>query len=99
MDNENAVEPSTSSFSALRAIYDPEFETESETKVHDNVERCVAFLEGRWRQKPNKSKEKTEPETEEVLQRQFLPSQLPLASRGRNTFRHGFKRMGEANSK
>ena len=98
MDNENTVEPSTSSFSGLRAIYDPEYETESGTKVHDNVERCVAFLEGRWRQKPDKAKEKVEAESEPVLQRQFLPEQMAVASRGRKQFRHVLKRMEEFTS-
>ena len=95
-DNIDKVVPSTSTFEPLRAIYDPDFETESSTKVHDNVEKCVAFLEGRWTQKTDKKKpvNKDEP----VLQRQFLPDQLPIASRGRKQFRHVLKRMDEFNS-
>ena len=76
-DNIDKVVPSTSTFEPLRAIYDPDFETESSTKVHDNVEKCVAF---------------------KVLLRQFLPDQLPIASRGRKQFRHVLKRMDEFNS-
>ena len=95
-DDIDKVVPSTSTFEPLRAIYDPDFETESSTKVHDNVEKCVAFLEGRWTQKTDKKKpvNKDEP----VLQRQFLPDQLPIASRGRKQFRHVLKRMDEFNS-
>lgn len=91
-DDQDKVLPSTSSFDPLRAIYDPSFETESSTKCHDNVEKCVAFLEGRWRQKPQENPKK-KPEDEPLLERQFLPEQMAVATRGRRDFKNVLKRM------
>ena len=96
-ENQDKLIPSTSNFEALRAIYDPEFETDENTKCHDNVEKCVAFLEGRWRQKPKKV-ENPNPEPEVKLERQFLPEQLPVATRGRKPLRNVVKRMEDFNS-
>jgi len=96
-ENQDKLIPSTSNFEALRAIYDPEFETDDNTKCHDNVEKCVAFLEGRWRQKPKKV-ENPNPEPEVKLERQFLPEQLPVATRGRKPLRNVVKRMEDFNS-
>jgi len=94
------MDSESGSFSGHNAIYDSDtFETDEETRCHDNVERCVAFLEGRWRQKPDKKKEKPEDvESDPVLERQFLPDQLPTASRGRKQFRHVLRRMEEFTS-
>jgi len=99
-DSENSQDklvPSSSSFEPLRAVYDPDFETDDNTKCHDNVEKCVAFLEGRWRQKPKKA-ENIDPEQEVKLERQFLPEQLPVATRGRKPLRNVVKRMEDFNS-
>ena len=93
-EDQDKVLPSTSSFDPLRAIYDPSFETDTGTKCHDNVEKCVAFLEGRWRQKPTENqKKKLESESEPLLERQFLPEQMAVATRGRKEFKNVLKRM------
>lgn len=95
----DGVVPSTSDFDPLRAIYDPNYETESDTNCHDNVEKCVAWMEGRWRQKPEKSKAAAaRPEAEPLLERQFLPEQMAVRSRGRKQFRHVLRRMEEFTS-
>ena len=95
----DGVVPSTSDFDPLRAIYDANYETESDTNCHDNVEKCVAWMEGRWRQKPEKSAAAAaRPEAEPLLERQFLPEQMAVRSRGRKQFRHVLRRMEEFTS-
>ena len=96
-ESPDIIEPSTSDFQPLRAIYDPQYETDSSTKCHDNVEKCVAFLEGRWTQKTDKNKKK-DTESEPLLERQFLPEQMPVATRGRKQFRNVVRRMDEFTS-
>ena len=92
--DKDKIRPSSSSFDPLRAIYDPAFETEPGTKCHDNVEKCVAVIEGRVRQKPKENqKNKSESEPEPLLQRQFLPDQMPVPTRGRKDFKNVLKRM------
>ena len=94
-DDQVKVQPDTSSFDPLRAIYDPSFLTDSSTKCHDNVERCVAFQEGRTQQQLQAAnpKKKPENEPEPLLERQFLPEQMAVATRGRREFKDVLKRM------
>ena len=42
MNDRSYLDPGTSTFDPLRAIYDPEFQTDETTECHDNVEKCVA---------------------------------------------------------
>ena len=99
IDDESQIDPASSSFVPLRAIYDHEFETDDDSKCHDNVERCIAVMEGRVRTaKPKADNAKAAPPAEEKLERQFLASQLPVPGRSRKEFRHVLSRMGEFNT-
>jgi len=99
MDNSSQLDPGTSSFVPLRAIYDPDFETDVTTECHDNVEKCIAVIEGRVRTaKPKTGNNKQEVHDEVKLERQFTASQLPVPGRSRKDFRHVLSRMGEFSS-
>jgi len=99
MNDGSDLDPGTPTFNPLRAIYDPEFQTDETTECHDNVEKCVAFIEGRVRTKKPKPGTSVTDETEEVkLERQFTPSQMPVAGRPKKAFRHVLSRMGEFSS-
>jgi len=96
--DDGQLDPETSGFVPLRAIYDPQFRTDTDTECHDNVEKCVAVIEGRVRAvkpKPDASKVQN---LEVKLERQFLASQLPVEGKPRKQFRHAVTRMGEFNS-
>ena len=45
------LNPEGSEFKPLRAIYDPAFEVSDNAVVQDNVEKCIAVIEGRVRTK------------------------------------------------
>jgi len=93
------LDPGTPSFDPLRAIYDPDFQTDESTQCHDNVEKCIAVIEGRVRTaKPKQEAPEKEESGEVKLERQFTPSQMPVAGRTRKEFRHVVSRMGEYNS-
>ena len=88
---ESEVDPTSDKFNPLRAIYDPLFEVEQTAVVQDNVERCIAVIEGRVRSKAVVVKP-VEPE-QEKLERQFTAEQLPVPGRQRKQFRHVLARM------
>jgi len=93
------LDPGTPSFDPLRAIYDPDFQTDESTQCHDNVEKCIAVIEGRVRTaKPKQEAPEKEESGEVKLERQFTPSQMPVAGRTRKEFRHVVSRMGEFSS-
>jgi len=93
------LDPGTPSFNPLRAIYDPDFQTDESTQCHDNVEKCIAVIEGRVRTPKPKQEAPEKDESGEVkLERQFTPSQMPVAARPRKEFRHVVNRMGEFSS-
>lgn len=99
MDDLSQLDPGSSNFVPLRAIYDPQFETDVTTECHDNVEKCIAVIEGRVRTaKPKTENLKHEAPVEVKLERQFSASQLPVAGRSKKDFRHVLSRMGEFNS-
>ena len=100
-DNSDNLDPGSSSFNPLRAIYDPSFDTSEAQKTHNNLEQCVAFIEGRWRSKTEPKQDPSEPTepTEPVrLERQFLPEQMPVPGRRRKPFRHVLTRLAECQS-
>jgi len=93
------LDPGTPSFNPLRAIYDPDFQTDESTQCHDNVEKCIAVIEGRVRTaKPKQGAPEKDESGEVKLERQFTPSQMPVAARSRKEFRHVVSRMGEFSS-
>ena len=94
-EGDGTLVPGTSSFNPVRAIYDPEFDSSQTVQTHDNLEKCVAFVEGRFKQRKDKKKSETEPESDVRLERQFLPEQMPVPSRKRAPFRHVMTRMTE----
>ena len=87
--------PGTSSFNPVRAIYDPDFDSSDTAQAHDNLEKCVAFVEGRFKKRNDKKKTETEQDGDVRLERQFLPEQLPVPGRRRAPFRHVLTRMTE----
>jgi len=94
-NSEDHLEPGSSSFKPLTAIYDPNFDGSEALKTHDNLEQCVAFIEGRWRSKPEAKKDSAQPTAPVRLERQFLPEQMPVAGRRRKPFRHVLSRLAE----
>ena len=94
-NSEDNLEPSSSSFSPLNAIYDPNFDGSEAQKAHNNLEQCVAFIEGRWRGKTEAKKPSSEPPEPVRLERQFLPEQMPVPGRRRKPFRHVLTRLAE----
>ena len=94
-NSEDHLEPGSSSFKPLTAIYDPNFDGSDALKTHDNLEQCVAFIEGRWRSKPEAKKDSAQPTAPVRLERQFLPEQMPVAGRRRKPFRHVLSRLAE----
>ena len=97
-ESEEDLEPRSSSFKPLRAIYDPSFDSSEAQKSHDNLEQCVAFIEGRWRSKTEAKQESSEVTEPVRLERQFLPEQLPVPRRRRKPFRHVLTRLAECQS-
>ena len=94
-NSEENLEPSSSSFNPLNAIYDPDFDGSEALKAHNNLEQCVAFIEGRWRGKTEAKKPSSEPAEPVRLERQFLPEQMPVPGRRRKPFRHVLSRLAE----
>ena len=94
-ENEASLVPGTSSFNSLSAIYDADFDSTNTVKTHDNLEKCVAFIEGRIKSKSEKKKGSEEVESDVKLERQFLPEQMPVPARRRAPFRHVLTRMAE----
>jgi len=94
------LDPEGSEFKPLRAIYDPAFEVSDNAVVQDNVEKCIAVIEGRVRTKKvvkEQEEEKGKGEEEEVkLERQFKPEQLAQPTRPRKMKKGVFERMKEA---
>ena len=89
-----------SEFKPLRAIYDPAFEVSDNAVVQDNVEKCIAVIEGRVRtKKVVKEEDEGEKEgkgKEEVkLERQFRPEQLAQPTRPRKMKKGVLERMKE----
>ena len=94
-----SLDPGTPGFNSLRAIYDSDFQTDESTVCHDNVEKCIAVIEGRVRTAKPKQETSVKDDPGEVkLERQFTPSQMPVAGRPRKEFRHVVSRMGEFSS-
>ena len=79
------LNPEGSEFKPLRAIYDPAFEVSDNAVVQDNVEKCIAVIEGRVRTKKVAKEEEEEKKGGEVvkLERQFKPEQLAQPTRPR----------------
>ena len=94
-NSEENLEAGSSSFKPLKAIYDPNFDSSEAQKTHDNLEQCVAFIEGRWRGKTEAKKDSSEPPGPVRLERQFLPEQMPVPGRRRRPFRHVLSRLAE----
>ena len=70
MDNNSHLVNATTGFVPLRAIHDPDFETDVTTECHDNVEKCIAVAEGRvWTVKPKTGNLKQEVPEEVKLER------------------------------
>jgi len=92
------LDPEGSEFKPLRAIYDPGFEVSDNAVVQDNVEKCIAVIEGRVRtKKVVKEEEKESKGEEEVkLERQFRPEQLAQPTRPRRMKKGVLERMKEA---
>ena len=95
------LDPEGSEFKPLRAIYDPAFEVSDNAVVQDNVEKCIAVIEGRVRtKKVVKEEEKVEMEKGEgvgvKLERQFKPEQLAQPTRPRRMKKGVLERMREA---
>lgn len=98
IESEDNLQPGCSSFKPLRAIYDPKFDSSEGHKTHDNLEQCVAFIEGRWRSKNEAKQDSSEPPEPVRLERHFLPEQMPVAGRRRKPFRHVLTRLAECQS-
>ena len=92
------LDPEGSEFKPLRAIYDPAFEVSDNAVVQDNVEKCIAVIEGRVRTKKVVKEEKEQEKGEEgvKLERQFKPEQLAQPTRPRKMKKGVFERMKEA---
>ena len=92
------LDPESSEFKPLRAIYDAGFEVSDNAVVQDNVEKCIAVIEGRVRvKKVVKEEEKESKGEEEVkLERQFRPEQLAQPTRPRRMKKGVLERMKEA---
>jgi len=92
------LDPEGSEFKPLRAIYDPGFEVSDNAVVQDNVEKCIAVIEGRVRtKKVVKEEEKESKGEEEVkLERQFRPEQLAQPTRPRKMKKGVLERMKDA---
>jgi len=95
--SDSQLDPSCSNFDPLQALHNSQFQLHPDGKVFDNVEVCVAHLEGRVKTKPTNKTNKVNVEEEERLERQFLPEQMPVAGK-RKEFRHVVRRMGEFSS-
>ena len=94
-NSEDNLAPGSSSFKPLTAIYDSNFDSSEASKTHDNLEQCVAFIEGRWRGRTESKKDSSEPAGPVRLERQFLPEQMPVPGRRRKPFRHVLTRLAE----
>lgn len=96
--SEDQLNSVSSDFDPLLAIYNPDSEKTEEGVVYDNVEKCIAVIEGRVATVSKKKAQKDQtPEAEEPqvkLERQFLPDQMPVKGK-RKDFRHVIARMGE----
>ena len=92
------LDPEGSEFKPLRAIYDPAFEVSDNAVVQDNVEKCIAVIEGRVRTKKVVKEEEEERKGEEEvkLERQFRPEQLAQPARPRRIKKGVLERMKEA---
>ena len=91
------LDPEGSEFKPLRAIYDPAFEVSDNAVVQDNVEKCIAVIEGRVRTKKVKEEEEDRKGEEEVkLERQFRPEQLAQSTRPRKMKKGVLERMKDA---
>ena len=92
------LNPEGSEFKPLRAIYDPAFEVSDNAVVQDNVEKCIAVIEGRVRTKKVVLKEEEEKGKGEgvKLERQFKPEQLAQPTRPRRMKKGVLERMKEA---
>lgn len=92
------LDPEGSEFKPLRAIYDPGFEVSDNAVVQDNVEKCIAVIEGRVRAKKVVKEEEKESKGEEKvkLERQFRPEQLAQPTRPRRMKKGVLERMKEA---
>jgi len=93
-------EPTTSldltskTFDGKKAIYSDTIDGQlSEAKVYDSVEQCIAGIYGKDKKPPPK-KDNNGESSEEVVERRFLPQQMPVAS-DRKAFRHVLTRMDE----
>lgn len=98
--DDKELDPEGSEFKPLRAIYDPAFEVSDNAVVQDNVEKCIAVIEGRVRtKKVVKEEDEGEKESkgkEEVkLERQFRPEQLAQPTRPRKMKKGVLERMKE----
>ena len=91
------LNPEGSEFKPLRAIYDPAFEVSDNAVVQDNVEKCIAVIEGRVRTKKVAKEEEEEKKGGEVvkLERQFKPEQLAQPTRPRRLKKGVLERMKE----
>ena len=89
------LDPEGSEFKPLRAIYDPAFEVSDNAVVQDNVEKCIAVIEGRVRTK-KVVKEEMEEGVGVKLERQFKPEQLAQPTRPRRMKKGVLERMKEA---
>ena len=89
------LNPEGSEFKPLRAIYDPAFEVSDNAVVQDNVEKCIAVIEGRVRTKKVAKEEEEETKGGEVvkLERQFKPEQLAQPTRPRRLKKGVLERM------
>jgi len=90
------LNPEGSEFKPLRAIYDPAFEVSDNAVVQDNVEKCIAVIEGRVRTKKVVKEEERKGEEEVKLERQFRPEQLAQPTRPRRMKKGVLERMKEA---
>lgn len=88
------LDPANDNFNPLRAIYDPNFEVEDTAVVQDNVEKCIAVIEGRVHIKAVPEK-KQEPDVAETLERQFTKDQLPVEAKKKKKVRNVVIRMDE----
>jgi len=94
--SEKELDPEGSEFQPLRAIYDPAFEVSDNVVVQDNVEKCIAVIEGRVRTKKVVDQKDVKGEEEELkLERQFKPEQLAQPTRPRKVKKGVLDRMKE----
>ena len=94
--SEKELDPEGSEFQPLRAIYDPAFEVSDNVVVQDNVEKCIAVIEGRVRTKKVVDQTVVKGEEEELkLERQFKPEQLAQPTRPRKVKKGVLDRMKE----